>query len=256
MGVCDGHGIFGQDISTYLVNNLPQNMNQKILSKNLKNLSTINISLLSQIFQETFSETNIALNSDERIDSTYSGSTCVSVLFTPNRICCINVGDSRCILGKYSEKENIWNYMNLSRDHKPSDPDEMTRIKKCGGLVESYRDNFGNLVGPDRVWNSDWNIGLAMSRSFGDEVGHGVGVVVDPEILEHFFEKDDKFIILASDGIWEFISNEEVVDIVKEYYLKNNIEGAIEHLYNEASKRWMMEEQIIDDITVIIIFLN
>ena len=90
-----------------------------------------------------------------------------------------------------------------------------------------------------------------MSRSFGDEIGHSIGVVVDPEILEHFFEKEDKFIVLGSDGIWEFISNEEVVEIVKEYYLQNNIEGAIEHIYNEASKRWLMEEEVIDDIIVI-----
>ena len=52
------------------------------------------------------------------------------------------------------------------------------------------------------------------------------------------------------------MTNEEVVDIVKDYYLENNIQGAIEHLYNEASKRWIMEEEVIDDITVIIIFLN
>ena len=69
LGVCDGHGLFGQDISTYLVNNLPHNMNKKIMSKNIKNLSNADISLLSTIFQETFVETNISLNSDERIDS-------------------------------------------------------------------------------------------------------------------------------------------------------------------------------------------
>ena len=257
LGVCDGHGLFGQDISTYLVNNLPQNMNKKFISKNIKNLNNTDISTLSSIFQETFVETNISLNSDERIDSSYSGSTCVSVLFTPNRICCINVGDSRCILGKYIEKENKWIPKNLSRDHKPSEPDEMQRIKKAGGIVESYRDNSGNFVGPERVWGINLDgPGLAMSRSFGDEMGHSIGVVVDPEILEHFFDKEDKFIVLGSDGIWEFISNEEVVEIVKEYYLQNNIEGAIEHLYNEASKRWLMEEEVIDDITVIIIFLN
>ena len=257
LGVCDGHGIFGQDISTYLVNNLPHNMNKKIMSKNLKNLSNTDISVLSKLFQETFKETNISLNSDERIDSSYSGSTCVSILFTPNKLYCINVGDSRSILGKYLEKEKKWISMNLSRDHKPSEPDEMLRIKKFGGIVESYRDNCGNFVGPERVWGVDMEgPGLAMSRSFGDEKGHEIGVVVAPEILEHFFEKDDKFIIMASDGIWEFISNEEVVNIVKDYYLENNIEGAIEHLYNEASKRWIMEEHVIDDITVIIIFLN
>ena len=257
LGVCDGHGLFGQDISTYLVNNLPHNMNKKIISKNLKNLSNTDISILSTIFQETFIETNISLNSDERIDSSYSGSTCVSILFTPNKLCCINVGDSRCILGKFIEKNKSWIPISLSRDHKPSEPDEMNRIKKSGGIVESYRDNFGNFVGPERVWGPGMDgPGLAMSRSFGDEIGHGIGVVVDPEIMEHFFEKEDKFIVLGSDGIWEFISNEEVVNIVKDYYLENNIEGAIEHLYNEASKRWIMEEDVIDDITIIIIFLN
>ena len=255
LGVCDGHGLFGQDISGYLVNNLPQNMNNNVISKGIKNLSTEKITTLSEIFQETFVQTNSALNVDERIDSSFSGSTCVSLLFTPTRICCINVGDSRCIIGKFNGYE--WKSKVLSRDHKPSEPDEMNRILKSGGRVEAYRDNFGNFVGPERVWNKQGDgPGLAMSRSFGDEIGHKVGVVVDPEIMEHYFLKEDKFIVLGSDGIWEFIGNDEVVEIVKDYYLENNIEGAIEHLYNEASKRWIMEEQVIDDITVIIIFLN
>lgn len=255
LGVCDGHGLFGQDISGYLVNNLPQNMNNNVISKGIKNLSTEKITTLSEIFQETFVQTNSALNVDERIDSSFSGSTCVSLLFTPTRVCCINVGDSRCIIGKFNGYE--WKSKVLSRDHKPSEPDEMNRILKSGGRVEAYRDNFGNFVGPERVWNKQGDgPGLAMSRSFGDEIGHKVGVVVDPEIMEHYFLKEDKFIVLGSDGIWEFIGNDEVVEIVKDYYLENNIEGAIEHLYNEASKRWIMEEQVIDDITVIVIFLN
>ena len=255
LGVCDGHGLFGQDISGYLVNNLPQNMNNNVISKGIKNLSTEKITVLSDIFQETFIQTNSALNEDERIDSSFSGSTCVSILFTPTRICCINVGDSRSIIGKFNGQE--WSSKVLSRDHKPSEPDEMNRILKSGGRVEAFRDKYGNFVGPERVWNKQGEgPGLAMSRSFGDEVGHKVGVVVDPEIMEHPFLKEDKFIVLGSDGIWEFIGNDEVVDIVKDYYLENNIEGAIEHLYNEASKRWIMEEQVIDDITVIIMFLN
>ena len=123
--------------------------------------------------------------------------------------------------------------------------------------VESFRDNFGNFVGPERVWNRHGDgPGLAMSRSFGDEIAHKIGVIVDPEIMEYYFLREDKFIILGSDGIWEFISNDEVVDIVKDYYLQNNIEGAIEYLYNESSKRWIMEEEVIDDITIIIIFLK
>ena len=142
-------------------------------------------------------------------------------------------------------------------NHKPNEPDEMNRILKKGGKVESFRDNNGNFVGPEMVWSKEMNgPGLAISRSFGDEIIHKLGVVVDLEIMDYYFLKEDKFIILGSDGIWEFISNDEVVEIVKDYYLENNIEGAIEHLYNEASKRWIMEEEVIDDITIIVIFLN
>ena len=105
----------------------------------------------------------------------------MSLLFTPTRICCINVGDSRCIIGKFNEYE--WTSKTLSRDHKPSEPDEMNRILKNGGRVESFRDKFGNFIGPERVWNKDMNgPGLAMSRSFGDEIAHKIGVVVDPKI--------------------------------------------------------------------------
>ena len=68
--------------------------------------------------------------------------------------------------------------------------------------------------------------------------------------------EDDKFIILASDGIWEFISSDEAVDIVKLYYLNNDLEGALNYLYNESVKRWVSKENIIDDITVIIAFLD
>ena len=255
MGVCDGHGIFGQDISGYLVNNLPKNMNNNIISNNIKNITTEKIIKLSEIIQQTFIQTNTNLNNDERIDSSYSGSTCVSLLFTPNRLICINVGDSRCILGKCIGYE--WIPKNLSRDHKPSEPDETNRIIKNGGRVESYIDNNGNFIGPERVWlKNEETPGLAMSRSFGDEVAHTVGVVVDPEIMEYRFLKEDKFIVLASDGIWEFISNEEVVNIVKDFYLEDDVEGAVNYLYEESKKRWMMEEEIIDDITVIVVFLS
>ena len=60
----------------------------------------------------------------------------------------------------------------------------MLFIQKCGGIIESCRDNFGIFVGQDRVWRPGGaGVGLALSRSFGDEKEHRVRVVVDPEIL-------------------------------------------------------------------------
>jgi len=52
--------------------------------------------------------------------------------------------------------------------------------------------------------------GLAMSRSMGDGMGRECGVIGDPDIMEHTLTNEDKMIVIASDGVWEFISNYEV----------------------------------------------
>lgn len=96
----------------------------------------------------------------------------------------------------------------LTRDHKPDDPDELKVITAAGGRVDSYRDSQGNKVGPERVWLKHEDIpGLAMSRSFGDQVAAKVGVNAVPEISELRMDPSDKVIILASDGVWEFLEN-------------------------------------------------
>lgn len=77
------------------------------------------------------------------------------------------------------------------------------------------------------------------------------------EILELDLDKDDKFIVLASDGVWEFITNEEIANIVKPYFDTKNAEKAAEAVVRESYLRWKKEEEgIVDDITCIIIFLD
>ena len=256
MGVCDGHGMFGQDISGYLVNHLPQNLNTSFLKENIKSISSEkDYEKIKNIISLTFVQTNINLVNDDKIDSTFSGTTCSSLLFCPEKIITANVGDSRCVLGKFDGKN--WKAKNLTRDHKPNEEDEKKRIIEKGGRIEAYKDEEGDFVGPERVWLKGEDVpGLAMARSFGDDIAHTVGVVSQPEIFEYKLLNEDKFILLASDGIWEFISSDECVNIVKDYYLKNDIDGALNYLYKESSKRWIMEEEVIDDITLIIIFLN
>ena len=69
--------------------------------------------------------------------------------------------------------------------------------------------------------------------------------------------KDDKFIVLASDGVWEFITNEEIADLVMPFFEKRNAEGAAEAVVRESYLKWKIEEDdIIDDITCLIIFLD
>lgn len=60
-----------------------------------------------------------------------------------------------------------------------------------------------------------------MSRSLGDAVAHSVGVSSQPEILDFKLTGNDKFLVIGSDGIWEFLSNEEVANAVMPFYLEN-----------------------------------
>ena len=256
LGVCDGHGMYGHDVSGYLVNHLPQNLNTSLMKDNIKSISnSADYPKISNIISLTFVQTNINIVNDDNVESTFSGTTCSSLIFCPTKIISANVGDSRCVLGKFDGKN--WKAKNLTRDHKPNEEDEKKRIIEKGGRIESYKDEDGEFVGPERVWLKNEDVpGLAMSRSFGDDVAHSVGVISQPEIFEYNFVNEDKFILLASDGIWEFISSDECVNIVKDYYLKDDIDGALSYLYKESSKRWIMEEEVIDDITLIIMFLN
>ncbi len=87
-------------------------------------------------------------------------------------------------------------------------------------------------------------------RSLGDVVAHTAGVISEPEFTE--FELDpaaDKFIVVATDGLWEFVTNEETVEIVEGQV---GPAQAVDILVTEAGTRWMAEEQVIDDTTVIV----
>lgn len=68
---------------------------------------------------------------------------------------------------------------------------------------------------------------------------------------------NDKFMIVASDGVWEFLESEEVVEIIGFYREKGDIEGACDHLMRESLERWRIEEdENIDDITFVLVFFE
>lgn len=113
-------------------------------------------------------------------------------------------------------------------------------------------------MGPDRVWLQDHNEpGLRMTRSFGDTVAHSVGCIAVPEIVEYTIKKNDRFLVIASDGIWEWLSNQDVGRILYPYYLQDDAEGAAERIIREAHDAWLGQlDGIIDDITCYIVFLK
>lgn len=257
-GVCDGHGILGHEVSDFLRNNLPKELSNSLIHKDLE---TKDVKLKKNIFniiESTFLKINNMLSDDKSINTCFSGTTCVSVIYTPKKLICANVGDSRAVLGRYDKYSKKWIPIELSRDHKPTEPDEAKRIINRGGRIKPFiNEETGEEFGPQRIWAKNDDVpGLAMTRSFGDSVAASVGCISLPEIKEFDFDEGDKFLILASDGIWEFIESEECINIIGKYYINNNIEECCNFLYTESRKRWIKEEEVVDDITLLIVFFD
>ncbi len=252
MSVCDGHGVEGHFVSEFIKEVLPYYMSENLKDRNILTEKEIT----HQIITETFIIVNNMLVSNESINSLFSGSTCVSVIFTPERLIVPNIGDSRAVLARFDKETGKYKAIELSRDHKPTEKDEAKRIYENDGRIQPFTED-GEFVGPQRVWIKEEEVpGLAMTRSFGDRVAATVGVMSEPEIKEFDFDENDKYMIIASDGIWEFISSQECIDIIQKYYESNDMKGCCDYLYQESSKRWLKEEEVIDDTTLILVFFE
>ena len=279
IGVCDGHGEDGHYISEFIKNSLPLELN--ILLENLiinekKNLKISDIIIkddielrkkienfekIKNILIEAFQTTNISsIENLSLYDLEYSGSTCVSLFFhklKANKIFISNIGDSRAILIKKINKS--YKYQQLSRDHKPSEEDEAQRIINAGGEIERIKDENGNWSGPLRIWLKDSDgPGLAMTRSFCDVVASTIGVICIPEIFEYKLKKEDKVIIIASDGLFEYVSNEKITEIVGDFLDNDDVDEneIVRELYKEANKMWKIKDNGIDDITIMCVLLK
>jgi serine/threonine protein phosphatase PrpC len=213
------------------------------------------LKVIENVFIESFTLTQNDIKRRQDIDISFSGTTAVSVLVRGNQCICSNCGDSRAIIGSFTR--NGWVSVALSKDHKPENAEEKERIKKSNGRVEPFKNAQGSFVGPMRVWLKNDDIpGLAMSRSIGDLVASQAGVISKPDVFVHTLRPSDKFIVIASDGIWEFISSEECVNIISTFYFSSKLSQACDHIADLAVSRWNKEDASVDDITIIIVSLS
>ena len=254
-GVLDGHGENGHHISNLSSIIIIDQFTKFIQKLNTKNLESIyhevkkdNFSIIKYIYSFVDKEL-----SKQKFDVQCSGTTCVLVFQIGNILICSNAGDSRGIL-IYNENGNN-KIFELSHDQKPELPKEKERINQHGGVVKQMTGYFGLPVGPFRVWLGNENYpGLAMSRSLGDFSGKKCGVISEPEIIEYTLTDDSKYMVLCSDGVWEFLNNEDVMSLGNDYYEKNDIDGFINQLMNISVQCWEREDFIRDDITSVVVF--
>ncbi|XVF51008.1 hypothetical protein PTKIN_Ptkin04bG0149300 [Pterospermum kingtungense] len=147
---------------------------------------------------ETYQQTDVDfLDSERNAYLTYrdDGSTASTAVLVGNHLYVANVGDSRTILSKAGKA------IPLSEDHKPNRSDERKRIENAGGSV---------------IWAGTWRVGgvLAMSRAFGNRMLKQF-VVAEPEIQDKEIDEDFELLVLASDGLWDVVPNEDAVSLAR-----------------------------------------
>ena len=233
-GVFDGHGAEGHLVS-------------QAIKQFFTNCSYFDFNTNPMIYS-IFSSLSKVINNSQYFDSIGSGSTVVLLHINPQKIISINCGDSRAILIKKNNSIVL-----LSRDHKPELPEERERIEQSGGRVDKI---LG--MGPYRVWFKDEDYpGLAMSRSIGDRLAHKVGVIDVPEIKEFDLgDMDPLAVVVASDGVWEFMSNEEVRNVVMNYAYSKDANNCAKKIVEKARLIWQGTGYAIDDITCVVAFFN
>ena len=95
-----------------------------------------------------------------------------------------------------------------------------------------------------------------MSRSIGDTIAKKLGVIAEPDVIEYELNEKSKFVVMCSDGVWEFLDNEKVKNLGRKFYINNDSSGLCEELYTNSLIEWQCNDSIVDDITVICIFFN
>lgn len=143
----------------------------------------------------------------------------------------------------------------LTVDHKPEHPKEKARILAAGGRVMATRvKSSPHLLGPPRVWLKSAPMpGLNMSRSLGDLVGKQAGVVSTPHKALDALAPGDRVLVLASDGLWDWVANAEVAAVALS---TDNCWEAAALLARLSRARWLVRSGGADDTTVVVVRLG
>lgn len=228
LAIYDGHG--GKEVSKLLANKLPKYLLNENVSYPLERKY---VSRVYDHIQTQLKNMNYAY---------HSGSTALVLLKfkynNANYLNIMNLGDCRAVVCR----GNLG--MALTKDHKPHWPEERHRIEKLGGKI-----TFDGY---------DWRIkDLSVSRAFGD-IDATPYVTHKPDLFRYKLSTNDKFVILACDGLWDVISTEEAVNFVLLNCYDNNFNKRINKNINIAKKlaEYALKKGSTDNVTTIVYFFD
>jgi len=281
MGVFDGHGKDGHGCAQFTRAHMPA-LVERFIEKSKTRAKVPNSELTRdqthQAMTRSHIECNKHLHRNTHIDDSLSGTTAISAYIhgQRNRISIANVGDSRAVLGQEvtMQQGKSLKALPLSRDQTPYRRDERQRIRETGARIlsldqleglepihdDSENDNLelGEELDeggdPPRVWSPNGDFpGTAFTRSIGDAMAEELGVFAEPELLTREVQPEDKIIVIASDGVFEFLTNQSVIDICAKF--ADPLE-ACRAVVAESYELWLQYELRTDDITIICMFVD
>uniref|UniRef100_A0A0V0I8I2 protein-serine/threonine phosphatase n=1 Tax=Solanum chacoense TaxID=4108 RepID=A0A0V0I8I2_SOLCH len=183
-GVFDGHG--GAKAAEFAAKNLGRNIINEVALRSEEGL------------EEAVREGYLTTDAEFLKLNANGGSCCVTALVQNGELIVSNAGDCRAVMSRGGVAEA------LTVDHCPSRQDEMERIQRLGGYVDCCRG----------VWRIQGS--LAVSRGIGDSQLKR-WVIAEPETKILTIEPECEFLILASDGLWEKVSNREAVELLRPF---------------------------------------
>ncbi|KAJ0041269.1 hypothetical protein Pint_28729 [Pistacia integerrima] len=218
-GVFDGHG--GIDAATFTRSNI-----LKFIVEDSHFPAGI-----KKAVKNAFSKADHALADAKSLDRS-SGTTALTAFMLDRMMLIANAGDSRAVLGKRGRA------IELSKDHKPDVTSERIRIEKLGGVIYD-----GYLNGQ-----------LSVARALGDwhikgSKGSNCPLSSEPELEEIILTEEDEFLILGCDGLWDVMSSQCAVTMVRKALMQHNDpEKCSKALVKEALQR-----NTCDNLTVVVI---
>eukprot|EP00672_Neobodo_designis_P016075 CAMPEP_0174843048 /NCGR_PEP_ID=MMETSP1114-20130205/10279_1 /TAXON_ID=312471 /ORGANISM="Neobodo designis, Strain CCAP 1951/1" /LENGTH=275 /DNA_ID=CAMNT_0016077261 /DNA_START=75 /DNA_END=902 /DNA_ORIENTATION=+ len=154
---------------------------------------------IPRALEHGFLDVDHALKATEYGDE--GGCTAVAVLALEGKIYCANAGDSRAVMA-VKDGESI-KVVPLSHDHRPTEPAEMERIARAGGTIQNGRVNGV----------------LALTRAMGDfefkTAGDDDVITARPDVTTFNLDPQVEFVIVACDGVWDVVTNEEACNFVR-----------------------------------------
>lgn len=279
IGIFDGHGTNGHLVAEFVSKHLFDTIKtmyfnlsakqgfigmQDVMEKSFADMQTQLISLKSETKQTTSSAFLSGHTLPDPSVAQKSGCTASIFMRFGDSIVSANVGDSSSVIAVYSKTEQRSHIVFSNRKDKPHLPFEKERIEAHGGLVIPPRMfNGGELS--SRASSMDQNIGLAMSRVFGDMDAQSIGVIAEPivqvlsieSIRSKFNDEDIIFALVMSDGLVEDLKEQDIADeLGKALSDQDRVEAkgmmeVLQDLIMKSSKSWLkIDMGYRDDISI------